>query len=321
MSMRCLSFVVYLVLIAPFASAEIVDAIVASVDDEPILYSDVLIEAGPAMRDLRTTIPAEDEFNREADRVMRETLEQHIDQKLLVRQAQVFGAEVTDKDIDASMQDLRQQLGTNEAFMKELEATGMTMAEFRDRLRLQILAARMAYSKVRDFEEAVIVSEDDVQKYYADNQDVFTKKERVLVRQIFLPAPAGGAERAAAKARMDVVLEELEAGTAFEDLAKAYSEGPGKEDGGLVGWEERGELVPALEEAAFALEAGGRSGIIESEFGVHILKVDQREEPGVAPLDEVRTEIEPQLRKGVAQERYKGWLAELRKSSRVRVFM
>ncbi|MEK7795466.1 MAG: peptidyl-prolyl cis-trans isomerase [Candidatus Hydrogenedentota bacterium] len=319
--MRYFPLVVCSILIAPFASAEIVDAIVATVDDEPILYSDVLMEAGPAMRDLRTAIASEEEFNQEADRVMRETLEQHIDQKLLVRQAQIFGAEVTDKDIDASMQDLRQQLGTNEAFMKELEATGMTMAEFRDRRRLQILAARMAYSKVRDFEEAVIVSEDDVQKYYADNQDVFTKKERALVRQIFLPAASGEAERAAARARMEIVLEELEAGTAFEDLAKAYSEGPGKEDGGLVGWEERGELVPVLEEAAFALEAGGHTGAIESEFGVHVLKVDKREEAGVAPIDEVRTEIEPQLRNGVAQERYKSWLAELRKSSRVRVFM
>jgi parvulin-like peptidyl-prolyl isomerase len=84
---------------------------------------------------------------------------------------------------------------------------------------------------------------------------------------------------------------------------------------------ERGDLVVALEDAAFALSPGQTSAIVDTEFGCVLLAVDEREEEGIASLDEVRTEIEPLLRARGADEQYRNWIAELRQRSRVRVFL
>jgi peptidyl-prolyl cis-trans isomerase C len=84
---------------------------------------------------------------------------------------------------------------------------------------------------------------------------------------------------------------------------------------------ERGDLVEALETPAFALETGELSSVIETEFGFHLLMAEERQAAGVPSLEELRTEIEPRLRERYAEERYRKWMDELRKRSRVRVFL
>jgi len=112
----------------------------------------------------------------------------------------------------------------------------------------------------------------------------------------------------------------LSEGGDFAAVAKAYSKGPNAEEGGVIGWVVRGDLVKVLEEAAFALPVGGISEVLESPGGFHVLRVTERQEAGQATLEDVRKDIEPKLRAEIAAERYRQWIQELRKESRVRVF-
>lgn len=301
--------------------AAVVDGIVATVGTEVILQSELVQEITPLLQELRQTASSQAEFDQEAEKHLRAALEQAIDAKILLRQAMLQGLEVQDEAVESRIEDIKKRFASNEAFLKELEAAGETMGDFRMRVRKQILAISMGLRKRREFEEAVEVSEADVLQYYQDHQERFTHPERVFVRRIFVPSGKEAQDRAAAAARLEELRAQLDAGADFAELAKTYSSGPSAEKGGAVGWVARGDLVKKLEEAVFALEDGGVTDVLEMESGFVLLKVDKREAAGTASLDEVRTEIEPELRAKYAGAKFDKWMRELRKRSRVRVFM
>lgn len=299
--------------IAAGAAAELIDAVVATVDREVILHSDVLVEVGPAVEGLP---PDSDEFRSLYDAA----LEQAIEQKILYREGVLNNISITDEQVNAQIKRYRDQYPSEKDFMDALANAGETMSDFRERIRKQTVALSMGMSKRFALEREIVVSEAELAQYYQDNVREFNKPERVKLYRIFLPAPREGEARARAIARAEALREELGLGADFSDLARTHSEGPGAEQGGFVGWIERGELIPELENVAFALNPGDVSPIIETEFGVMLLKSEEKVEAGLASFDEVRTEIEPELRRAQAADRYAKWMSELRKRSRVRKF-
>lgn len=298
---------------AGFAHAELVDAVVATVDREVILHSDIVNEIRPLTEGMPPNSP---EFNA----IYNEALEQAIEQKILYREGVLNDIQITDEQLESQLKRYRDQFATEEDFLKAVADAGETLSDFRERVRKQTVALSMGISKRRLLERDVVISEAELAQYYQDNLSEFDKPERVSLYRIFIAAEDNEADRAQAVARMEALREELALGADFRQLAMTHSEGPDKEQGGFVGWIERGELIPALEEVAFSLNPGDVSPIIETEFGVMLLKVEDKVEAGQAPFEEVRTELEPALREAQAAERYQKWMSELRKRSRVRTF-
>jgi peptidyl-prolyl cis-trans isomerase D len=100
----------------------------------------------------------------------------------------------------------------------------------------------------------------------------------------------------AAREKAESVLKQVQSGGKFEELAKKHSEDPGsKENGGSIGWVQRGQTVAEFEQSAFSMSKGQTSGIVRSTFGFHIIHVDDKQEAHVKPLDEVKPQIEPIL--------------------------
>ena len=304
---------------APVVQTEIVDQILATVDTEAILQSEIMMEITPRLAELQATVADEAAFQQAADALIREALDQAIDAKILLREAMRAGLEVEEARVDERLAELKKLYDSPEQFNSELEAAGETLGDLRVRIRKQTLARAMAVRKQGEFEKQVVVSESDVAQFFEDHKDEFAHPERVRVSQIFLPGTDEN-ERAVNKARMEEILSELKQGGDFAAVAKAYSKGPEAAQGGAIGWIVRGDLVEALEQAAFFVPEGGISDVIESSFGHHILKVDERQEAGGADLDDVRKDIQPRLRAMAAAELYKTWIQELRKESRVRIF-
>lgn len=303
---------------AGFARAELLDRIVATVDTEVILYSELRMEIQPVLDAMSRSGESGERFQRRAEKLV---LDQAVESKILLREAQLLGIEATDEEIERHIESFRELYPSNTDFLNELAAAGETLSDFRVRIRKRLLAQKMAVGKLRALEREAIISEAEVAQYYEDNKAQFMRPERIRVRQIFLKCGSDPEERAKTRARLEVLREELEAGADFAELAKAYSEAPGAEDGGMIGWQQRGDLVEALDTAVFALPEDGISPVVESRGGLHLMKVDQREASGIASLDEVRMELEPRLRSAYAEERYGKWMGELRKRSRVRIFM
>jgi len=303
------------------ARAETVDAIVATVGTEVILHSELMQELAPVLNDLRKSAASEEDFNAQAEKHMGKALEQAIEYKILLREALLAGLEVPDDKVEERINDIKKRFGSSEEFMKELERAGETMSDFRNRMKKQILAISMGMRKRKDFEKTVEVTEADVADFYAKNPEKFTHPERVRVRRIFLPAGSAAGERVQVRARMEELKKQLDNGADFAELAKTFSSGPDAEQGGMLGWVGRADLVEDLENVAFSLEEGGVSGVVETEYGFAILKVEKKEDAGTASLDDARTMIEPQLRALRADEAYGRWMNELRKRSRVKIFI
>lgn len=303
------------------AQTETVDQIVATVDTEVILYSDILAEVQPLLQDLEQAATSEAEFRAERDAIIQHVLDQAIERKILYREAVLSGVQISDDQVEERLEKVIENYESPAAFRDALERAGETMSDFREELRKQILAISMGMNKRRQLEEQVSISEAEARQFYQDHKDEFERPERAKVRRIFLAAGKDEAERNKARARLEALAEEVSMGADFAELARAHSEGPDAGDGGLVGWVTRGELVPALEEVVFNLEPGTVSEPVETEFGYHLLLIEERQSAGLASFEEARVEIEPILRAEAADERYQKWITELRQRRGVRVLI
>ncbi len=152
--------------------------------------------------------------------------------------------------------------------------------------------------------EKMPVSRDDLMRYYNDHKEQFRVQDEVNVRHILIatPDPKNATEVAAAKKKAEDVLKQVKSGGDFAALAKKYSDDPGSKDqGGSLGWVGRGRTVKEFEQAAFALNKGETSGLVQSPFGFHIIRVDDKHSAHLQAFDEVKGQIEPIVKRQKAQ--------------------
>ena len=159
------------------------------------------------------------------------------------------------------------------------------------------------------------VTDAEVQAYYNAHQDQYQVKDQVKVRHILIAVPAGSDAKtdAAAKAKAEDVLKQIKAGGSFAELAKKDSDDPGSKDqGGELGWLDHGKTVPEFDKAAFSLPVGQTSDLVKTQFGYHIMQVEEKKTAHLRPLSEVKAEIVPvleQQRAGAAEQTFASALA------------
>lgn len=172
--------------------------------------------------------------------------------------------------------------------------------EFRqpDRVELAYLAFPNAH-----YEASIEVSEGEVKEYYDAHQDEFQQEEQVRARHILIRVEEGADEatKAAARQRAEAVLARAKAGEDFAALATESSDDSSAARGGDLGFFRRGLMVPPFEEAAFAMQPGEISDIVETQFGYHVIRVEERTEEGTRPFADVAAEIAQKLKSQRAQ--------------------
>jgi len=145
------------------------------------------------------------------------------------------------------------------------------------------------------------VTPTEVQSYYNGNITQYQTPEQVRASHILLNT--AGKDEAAVRKQAEDILQQVKAGADFAELAKKYSEDEGsKPNGGDLDYFSRGRMVPEFEAAAFALEVGQVSDIVKSQFGFHIIKVIDKKPAVTRSLDEVRPQIEEQLKRQRADQ-------------------
>ena len=145
------------------------------------------------------------------------------------------------------------------------------------------------------------VTPTEVQSYYNGNITQYQTPEQVRASHILLNT--AGKDEAAVRKQAEDILQQVKAGADFAELAKKYSEDEGsKPNGGDLDYFSRGRMVPEFEAAAFALEVGQVSDIVKSQFGFHIIKVTDKKPAVTRSLDEVRPQIEEQLKRQRADQ-------------------
>jgi peptidyl-prolyl cis-trans isomerase D len=150
----------------------------------------------------------------------------------------------------------------------------------------------------------VQVSHQELEAYYDQHRDEYRVPEQVNVRQILIKTPLAGADGKVdakgvedARKKGEQALQQLKAGTKFEDVAKKYSDDPSGKTGGSIGWVRRGGFpVPEVDKAAFSLAKGANSDLINAGYAFVILHVDDKQDAHAKTLDEVKDQVEPAIK-------------------------
>lgn len=214
------------------------------------------------------------------------------ERRLIVAAAAAAKTIVTPDELQQVLQSQYAQAGGEQAFLEALKKAEVSIdqvkASVQDSLLINKFLGGMA-------EKGAVVTADELQKAYAGET---AGDKTASVRHILLMTQGKtDQEKAAAKAKIEDLLAKAKAGADFAGLAKAYSEDTGSRDnGGLYENFPRGQMVKPFEDAAFSVPVGQLSGVIETEYGYHILKVVDRKKE-TRSFEEARAEIESRLKK------------------------
>jgi peptidyl-prolyl cis-trans isomerase SurA len=259
---------------------ELVDRVVAVVGDTTLLYSDV-VQGLEELRESGQTIPTDPA---QRDALVRQLVEQRVNDLVILEAARASGLTVTDADVadvvERQMAAIRQRFNNSDAELgRALQASGRSLEEFRRTMTNQAIDRTMI-TRYMGQQVAKLprpnVSDEEARRFFEQvRAQVGLRPANVSFEQALVkPLPSDSA-RALARRTAEDVLAQLNKGGDFEVLARRYSADPSKEQGGSLGWFREGQMVRPFELAAYSLRPGQTSGIVETEFGFHIIRLDR----------------------------------------------
>ncbi|MBI3397739.1 MAG: peptidylprolyl isomerase [Deltaproteobacteria bacterium] len=304
----------YCLLLTPVAHAEIMDRIVAVVNDGVITLS----ELNDATAGL-DVIKGDDKAKRK--RIIEaksKVLDQLIEKKLVEQAANKAGISVSEKEIDNAIEDVKGQNNIGqEELLRALAKNGLTYKSYREQLKEQIRQVKFIN---KQFRSNIRIADEDVEAYYKHNQDRFSGPPMHRLRIISFTSTEQGKMKEIEKKANEVVAM-YRKGEDFAKLALEYSQGPNAKDGGDLGYVKQGELDKTIEDAVTKLNIGEISDIIKTSTGLHIIRVIDKRKGEPKPIAEVEGEIRNIIFQRITDERYKLWLEEMMKKAYIEVRM
>jgi peptidyl-prolyl cis-trans isomerase SurA len=270
--MKSLAVVLIAVLVSVTGlRAQIVDRVVAVVGDDLILESELNAQVQFYV------------FNNKVDPstpgLREQVLQSMISEKLIVAKAIEDSVVVSDDEVQQQLEEVIkqriQQVGS-EARLEEMYGMPLSRIkrDFRDEMRKNLLATRLQQQKFGD----ATISRREVEEFYDTYKDSLGMvPEEVEIAHIYVTPKFDQNAKAAARAKLQQLLDSLKMGVDFGDLARRHSEDPGSaKQGGELGLVRRGQFVKEFETAVFSLKEGEVSGIVETQFGFHIIQLLER---------------------------------------------
>lgn len=302
----------------PIAHGLLIDRIVARVNDEVITLSQLQEDGLPIFERLRESLRGE-ELEAEVRRAEREILDQLILKRLQLQYASQINLKASETDVNAAIKDIltRNNL-TEETLVEMLAREGLMIQDYKERVREQIVLARILNQAVRS---RVSVDSSEVDAYYQAHQDEFNQPGTTRVRHIFfrIDPDAESSAIAAIQQRATQVLQEARNGNDFESLARRYSEDATAVNGGDLGIIRRGQTVPAFEQVVFNLREGEISDVVRTPNGLHIVKVERSSQDNMRSLAETREEVERRLLQEKMNARFREWTNDLRNKAFIEI--
>ena len=295
------------------------NGIAAIAEGQIITVEELRRELEPIIPRLRVEARNAQEFSKRIDELSKEVLQNMIDRIIIVKAAEEKGLLLPESYIDQEYDEVidRDFGGDRGRFLEYLRARGETARDFRRNIYKRVVVNAMRAETRRSQSE---ISPERIEEFYVKNKLRFYQEEALHLRQIIL-TPIANEGLVPLRQTAKRVINELDNGANFGDIARKYSQDDMSRKGGDWGWIERKDIRKELSDIAFGLETSRYSQPIEISGTIFILYAEDKREEMIQPVAQVRDIIENVLVGEIARETQEKWLNDLRNDAYVRYFL
>jgi peptidyl-prolyl cis-trans isomerase SurA len=306
------------------AQTKTVEEIVALVNSDIILKSELDRELTKLRAGLAAPAPQggglsgaqlEQAFAEQSKNKLRDL----IDQALLLQKAKEMDM-TADLELIKTMERMRQEykFESLDALEKAIVEQGNNIDEFKQEIKTRYLTGQVLGREVYG---KVIITVEDMRKYYDEHKKDFDRPEGVHIRMITVSIENRGPEQIASqKQKAEEALAAIKKGDDFAEVAQKFSEAENAQDGGDLGFFEKGQLNKSLEDEALKLEKGQTTDVLTMPYGFVIIKVDDKHTGGVLPFELAQKEIQDTLFSQRVQPKIREYLTKLRGDGFIKVY-
>jgi peptidyl-prolyl cis-trans isomerase SurA len=319
------SFLLFFLCAALSYGGDYVDRVVAVVNDDVILQTELEKAGGEYFERIRMKAPA-GEVESAIEKARGEVLSSLIDNMIVKQKAAELGITVEEAEIDnAIAQILSDNNATLEEFRKELDKVNVSMQDYRDNLRNQILQSRLVGQQVRS---RIVIVEEDIREYYEKEYTQEKGESGYYILQIGFNwknlVTLDGVSQEEAREKAEAIRARVLAGESFGELARSYSDFPSATDGGNLGLIKKDEMAAYMRDAILSMHPGDISPIIETGSTFQFFKLLSSREGDLvvkAPYESVKDEIREILYRQEMEKDYKAWVENLREQAYIKILL
>ncbi len=291
------------------ANQEIVDRIVAVVNDDIITLSQLHKAVHPYLKQVAVSQRSESAKKQMVDAIEKEMLNTLIDRTLTRQEAARQKISVSDAEVQSAIDNFKRQNGLDqEAFENGLEAEGISLEEYRERVREDLMQSLLVNRVIRS---RIIVTQTEIEAYYQAHPEKFKGEEKYHLRNILAASDSEAAQ----------VLTRLDQGLSFPEAARRFSAAPNAGDGGDLGVFDIDTFNDAIRAAVKPLKPGEYSGVISTNQGFQIIFVEEILDTGGKTLEQARDEIQDILYREQAEEKFARWIESLKKNAHIKIML
>jgi len=248
--------------------------------------------------------------------IKKSVLDKMIGGELLYQASKKKGVKVEGKAVDAELANLKKRFPGDKEFKEALKRSGTSEAELKGQMQKNLAIQKLID---QDFAAKATVTAEEAKEFYEKNKEKFKQPEQAKASHILIEVKpdAPEADKKAARAKIEGLLKKAKAGDDFAKLAQENSQCPSSAKGGDLGYFAKGQMVPPFETAAFGLKVGEVSGIVETQFGYHIIKLTDKKAESQVAFDTAKEQIMQRMKSAKVQEAVGRYVGELEKGAKI----
>lgn len=237
-----------------------------------------------------------------------------IGQELIIQECKKLKIKIDEKDVEEQIGKFRDHFKTDDEFQKALSENQVTEKELRDKVERRLIAQKFIDTRISD---KLTVTDSESKTFYDSHPEYFAQPAKIKASHILvkMSPDADDTTKAEARKKIKAVQEKLKKGEDFAELAKTHSEGPSNVQGGDLGYFSKGQMVKPFEDAAFAMKTGEISDVVETQFGLHLIKLTDKQEEGKTPYKDVKEKITEFLKQEKIGSELTAYIENLKKTA------
>jgi len=243
-----------------------------------------------------------------------------IDRELLYQESQKMKITVDSNAVAGQMASIKQRFQSPAEFEAAIKKLNLSEADIQSQISRDLAIRELIDKQVT---QKVVVTDEETKAYYDANPDQFKQPEQVKARHILIKIDANASETQKADARQEIkkIQQKLRNGDDFAGLAKEYSQGPSSVKGGDLGFFKRGQMVKPFEDAAFALKPNEISDIVETQFGYHLIKVEEKKPGTTLAFTDIKDRLNQHLKEQKIDKDAKEYIDGLKKDAKIEKYL